>query len=93
MIDFAAPPPVGTVLKLGDQVYELRDCKPYVRLDGERTTLLVWESCCPTCGDGFEAVTGLKARSVNRRCAGCHKAGKPVKGKRGRKVRVEVLAP
>ena len=93
MIDFASPPLLGTVLKLDDQAYELRALRPHQRLDGTSTQLLVWETNCPSCGAGFEQATGLKASGINRRCPECRKAGKPVKGRRGRKVKLEVLQP
>lgn len=92
MIDFAAAPKVGAVLILDDQVYELREVRPHVRNDGQPTTLLAWETSCPKCGTGFEVVTGLTSTGVTRRCASCRKTGKPVKGKRGRKVKVGVIA-
>jgi hypothetical protein len=91
--EFQAEPTLGTLLRLDDQAYELRDVKPHIRKDGKPTRLLVWESECPSCGTGFEVVAGLKTKSLNRRCAECRRTGKPVKGKRGRRVKVEVVAP
>lgn len=87
---FSAEPRAGTILRLDDQVYELRATEPHVRKDGGHTSLLVWEAVCPSCGGDFLVRTGLTAHSVNRRCSSCRKPHKPVKGKRGRKLKVEV---
>lgn len=93
MIDFRASPAIGTILRLDDQEYELAVTRPHVRKDGTPTKVLIWETSCPVCGAAFEVGTGLKSNSVTRRCEPCRKTGKPVKGKRGRKVRVEVIEP
>jgi hypothetical protein len=52
------------------QCYESVRTEPYTRLNGRETTLLVWRSHCPTCGDAFEVRTPLRARKFepNRRC-------------------------
>lgn len=84
----------GTVLRLDEQVYELRGAVPHLRKDGAPTELLVWETKCPACGAAFEVRTSrCRTGLPNRRCERCRKVGKPVKGKRGRRVKVEVLAP
>jgi len=93
MIEFSTAPEVGSLLLIDSQEYELREVLDHVRKDGSGSSILVWESSCPACGSGFEVTTGLVAKGVNRRCGGCAKAGKPVKGKRGRKLKVEVIAP
>lgn len=93
LINFHAAPEVGTVLRLDEQVYELRDVEAYIRQDGVASALLVWESACPACGVGFVAKTGLSTHSINRRCVRCRKPNKPVKGKRGRRLKVEVTYP
>lgn len=91
MIDFETPPAIGSVLKLDSQDYELVDVRPYVRADGARSCVLIWQTLCPSCGDGIEVTTGLRAQGVVRRCSRCRKIGRPVKGKRGRKVMVKVI--
>lgn len=90
MIDFAITPNVGTTISLDQQVYELRGLRPTSRVDGSPTTLLDWETECPTCKEPFTVTTGLKTKSINRRCSSCAKPFKPVKGKRSRKVKVMV---
>ena len=90
MIDFVFAPDAGTVVLLDDQQYELREARPASRNDGSHTVLLDWESICPVCGEAFVVTTGLKAKSLNRRCTACKNPNKPVKGKRGRKIKVVV---
>jgi len=52
------------------QRYELVRTEPYTRTDGSDTTLAVWRSMCPTCGEAFEVRTPSRARRFepNRRC-------------------------
>lgn len=90
MIEFIAPPPLGSVMHLDDQEYELIEVQPYDRIDGTASNLLVWSTICPTCKSEFKVKSGLRAKAINRRCSDCAKVGKPVKGRRGRKVRVTV---
>ena len=81
-IHFNQVPPLGTVLMIGGQRYELVGTSPYRRHDGRETRLLHWESHCPECGSRFTATSGLKANAVNRRCSQHHRAGVPVSGAR-----------
>ena len=45
------------------QRYELVRTEPYTRTDGSDTTLAVWRSECPVCGEPFEARTPKRARN------------------------------
>lgn len=82
---------IGTVVMLDDQAFELVGTKPHIRVDGTRTELLVWNSECASCNGPFECCTPGIGTTMNRRCSDCKRPGKPVKGKRGRKVRVTVI--
>lgn len=90
MFSFDAEPAIGTVLHLDDQAYEMIGTKPHERQDGTSTELLIWQTECATCGSNFEVMSGLRSSGLSRRCAEHRRAGKPVKGKRGRKVVVEI---
>ena len=93
---FADDPPLGTRITLDDQPYELVDIEPYIRkLDGARSRLLIWETICPAagCGDSFRVITGLSIRYLQRRCETHKRSLKPVKGRRGRKVRARIELP
>lgn len=92
-VDFSKPPEIGTIIEVDDQTYELADTKPHTRIDGSRTTLLIWRTACPTCGDEFELTSGLVCKALNRRCEEHRTTGKPVKGRRGRAVKSRVIAP
>lgn len=83
----------GTVIRLDRQEYELRGSRPHTRKDGQTTTLLEWETHCPVCHQPFTVLTGATAASFNRRCQAHRRIGKPVHGKRGRKVRVAIDHP
>lgn len=91
MIKLAVPTEIGTVLKLDDQEYELSRFEPYTRDDGRQSTLLVWETTCPSCAEAFLVKSTLTVRWLVRRCVDCAKPGKPVQGKRGRNVKVVVF--
>lgn len=90
MIEFICPPTLGTVIELDGQGYELVEVQPYDRIDGTASNLLVWKAPCFDCTSEFEVKSGLTFKAPNRRCPACKKTGKPVKGRRGRKVRVTV---
>lgn len=90
MIVLLGIPEIGTVVDLDGQSYEMRGTEPYTRKDGEQTTLIVWETVCPDCQSPFEVRSTVKSNGLTRRCKSCAKVGKPVKGRRGRKVRVKV---
>ena len=92
MIEFICPPSIGMVISLDDQDYELVEVQPYDRIDGTATNLLVWSAACADCESEFTVKSGLTFKAPNRRCEKCKKAGRPVKGRRGRKVKVEVTA-
>lgn len=93
LFEFRRSPLVATILKLDDQAYELRGSMPHTRKDGRVTQLLVWETSCPSCGAGFEAMTGLTAKDIVRRCSACRDSRKLVKGRRGRKLKVQIIEP
>jgi hypothetical protein len=66
------------------QRYELLGTEPYTRLDGGHTTLAVWQSACPTCGEMFEARTAVRAgRFSCRRCPRHKRPGVRVNRPRG----------
>ena len=93
---FVTEPPLGTRIFLDDQIYELVEVQPYTRkTDGQPTRLLAWETSCPAagCGDTFRVRSGLTVTSLARRCEAHREIARPVKGKRGCKVRVRVELP
>jgi len=91
MIAFSKAPAIGTVVLLDRQVFELVELKPHTRKDGGTMELLVWQSGCASCGTEFVTSSPLRTNGLTRRCAECRKPGKPVRGKRGRRVAVKVL--
>jgi hypothetical protein len=52
------------------QRYELIGDQPHTRRDATTTTLTVWRSHCPTCGEPFETRTPARAGKFEpgRRC-------------------------
>lgn len=77
-IDFIEPPSLGTVLMIEGQRYVFIGTCLHRRRNQTPTSLLVWQTHCPVCGESFTLKTGLKAKWVNRRCPRHHHAGKPV---------------
>lgn len=92
-IHFDREPDLGTIVMLDDQAYELVAAEDHRRKDGSPTTLLRWSTHCPVCGDHFEVMSGLSCKTFNRRCEAHRTAGKPIRGKRSRKIKVEVIEP
>ena len=67
-LQFPEPPPLGTVLLVGPQRYDLIGTEPYQRADGKGTTLLRWYTHCPDCKAPFTATSTLTVNALNRRC-------------------------
>lgn len=82
---------IGTVVLLDEQAYELVGTEPHTRLDGGQTELLVWNSTCASCGDPLVCRTPGMTTWFSRRCSDCKRPGKPVTGRRGRKVNVTII--
>ena len=79
---------------LDEQAFEVLAVEPYERkLDGQRVPLLTLEARCPVCGVSYRCKTGLSVAYLPRRCEAHRNPGKPVKGKRGRRVSVSVVLP
>jgi hypothetical protein len=73
-------PPIGLVLLIDDQRYELVTTEPYQRADGEWTSVLIWRSACVDCGAPFTFTTSKAVpRWLNRRCELHKKPGNKVK--------------
>jgi hypothetical protein len=89
---FLTTPPVGTVMMLDAQRYELEATEPYQRKDGGSTKLLHWSTHCPDCAEPFKVTTGLKGKDLARRCGECRGARQPV-GKRGARIKVTIIEP
>lgn len=53
-----------------NQEYWLVDSRPYTRRDGSPTTLALWKSYCPACGEPFEFTLPGEAKKFIpiRRC-------------------------
>jgi len=93
---FATEPPIGTRIVLDDQVYELVQAEPYTRkTDGKASHLLHWDTACPTdgCGKPLRVLSGMSITSLQRRCEDHRVLTKPVKGKRGRRVKIRIEMP
>ena len=67
-LQFPEPPPLGTILLVGPQRYDLISMEPYQRKDGKDSTLLYWHTHCPDCNAPFIATSSLTVRDLNRRC-------------------------
>lgn len=60
---------VGMIAEWRGQKYRLIDIRPYRRLDGRDSAIMVWRSRCIECGDLFETTTPLQELTkATRRC-------------------------
>ena len=83
----------GTLMRVDDQDYELVENEPYTRRsDGQGSRLLTWETRCPVagCGEGFRLQSGPRISGLRRRCNQHIGQLRPVKGRRGRKMKIKV---
>jgi hypothetical protein len=73
-------PPVGqSLLSLEGQRYTLTGSKPYTRVDGTPSTIMLWSTPCKTCGTPFEITSGVnpEMRRWARNCKTCRVAFVP----------------
>jgi len=91
MVSFETAPAVGTILTADDQRFRLEAAEPYTRRDGTASALLTWSSSCPTCGAEFEVRSGLRTKSLTRRCEE-HRTAGPI-GKRSKRIKITVVEP
>lgn len=88
-------PAVGIELMLDDQRYEAVQVAPHTRLDGGQSFLITWRAPCASCSQPFEQVTGSGGKVPFRNCGPCRSLAppKPVSGRWGKRVKVEVRRP
>lgn len=67
-VDFVSAPKVGTKVRFDGVPFELMRVEAHTRKDGAQTSLLVWAATCVHCGDRFEAATGLRSKTITKRC-------------------------
>ncbi len=91
MVDLETAPAIGSVLTADGQRFCLVAAEPYTRRDGSASMLLTWRSACPTCGTEFEVRSGLRTKSLTRRCE-AHRTAGPI-GKRSRRMKITVVEP
>lgn len=82
-----APGQTSDILRTGPdvrwyngQAYGRMGTVPHVCRDGRRTTLTIWGSYCPDCGNRFTFTAPTQATRFqpNRRCDECKHPGRPV---------------
>lgn len=69
-----SPPPVGySFINLDGQRFTVTGCKPYERMDYQKSLVISWSSRCKTCGDPYTLTTGTAAilRRLKLRCDAC----------------------
>lgn len=93
IFSFDEEPPISTIVWLDDQPFELGEVVDYTRADGSQSRLLRWNAACAQCGDHFEQFSPMISTGLSRRCVQHRKPGKPVKGKRGRRLKVRIEVP
>lgn len=84
-LNFDPIPDLGTIVFRYGQRYMLDEVEPYVRKDGEASTLLRWRSTCADCGAPFDFRTPIKSKGFNRRCALHRNPGARVSHRKGGK--------
>jgi len=72
-IDLAELPRLGTVMCFDGRPFKLEGAEPYTRRDGTDGHVLWWRTRCSTCGEETVVTTGLRSKTVSKRCP-AHKA-------------------
>lgn len=70
-VELRGKAPIGTILLLDDQRYDMVRYQPFECADGRIVQQMVWASTCPKCGDAFEAVSPGLGKMPRRRCDSC----------------------
>jgi hypothetical protein len=84
-----------SVCELIESAAQLVRTEPYKRVDGGHTTLAIWRSVCPTCGEAFETRTPVRARgfgSNRRRTKHKRPAGALVDGHQGASFEPQLIS-
>lgn len=81
--------PIGFVVRWDEQDYRAIATQPHVRVDGNPTTLIDWQSDCPRCADAFVFRTGMTFRKPRRFCDACKAPGLKVRDMR-KKLRRQI---
>lgn len=89
IFDFSKAPPLGTVLMVDAQAFDLVAVEDHARKDGSLGQLLIWAARCGECGRAYQATTTLKSTGVARRCRSHRKPGTRVPGT-GRRVTARI---
>lgn len=77
-ITFPSLPPIGLAISHGGQRFDLVDTEDHQRKDGTWTKLLVWQTECATCGEGFMGRSPAHSLPQVRRCEEHRQPGKRV---------------
>ena len=85
-VRFGTEPPVGLVLVIDDQRYEIVGAIDHVRLDGSPTRLAVWRSTCFECGETFECKCPALMLPETRRCREHKMPGRRIDPERKRRI-------
>ena len=86
-IDFEdAPERESTILRDGRR-FTLLGYEAYVRKDGQSSTLLLWESECANCGERFETKTGMRSKTITKRCEAHRKMGDPATAQAAKRMK------
>ena len=85
-ITFETEPADGFAIAIDGQRYEAIGVVEHVRLDGEPTRLVIWQSRCAECGARFEFKTSAHSLPQNRRCDEHRRPGVKVDPERRRRI-------
>lgn len=76
-IDFDIAPERGEVIAFDGHPFEVMRHEAYTRRDGSGSSLIIWNTTCVDCGRSVEVKTGMKRKSITKRCEEHRKKGQP----------------
>lgn len=89
IFDFSEAPPLGTVLMIDAQAFDLIAIEDHARQDGTLGQLLTWAARCGECGQPYHVISTLRSTGIARRCRSHRKPGTRVPGT-GKRVSARV---
>lgn len=74
--------PEGFAIEWDGQLYRPVRVREHVKLDGTSTSMIDWDTECPSCGKAFVVSTTLIVSKWRRRCDDCKAPGRSVRSDR-----------
>jgi hypothetical protein len=87
-IDFGEPPVAGSAYVFDGVTMTVAATEDFTRRsDGKASTLIVWDGSCTVCQAAFTVKTGLRMKTITKRCASHRARGVPATAQAAMRMR------